>query len=537
MQVESGALPYSDRHTFPLFSVAEMRHAEAEANARGLSYAQMMQNAGRRAAAFIVEELLKGMFDPHVVVLVGPGNNGGDGLVCATALVSHAWSVSAALLRARDAANDPVYAEAMRMGVRCFVVEGETGFERLREVVSRADVIVDALLGTGASRPLEGVLRQILAVVASARQPSARVVALDGVTGMNHDTGALDPAALPADYTLSFHALKRGHVCFPAAGACGRRFVVEIDIEQPRDWRIFSVGRDWVKARLPHRALDANKGTFGRVLVVGGSEAFVGAPVLAARAAYRVGAGIVTLAVPQSVKLSAAVLCPEATFVPLPEALSSHDPRALPHMQLWLAQQSKSVVVLGPGFGASEAAQAFLDAFTSKWLGVAAKGVVCDADALNWLATQPNWSQRLPPNSVLTPHPGEMARLMRCAVEEVQADRIGNAQRAAQAWSHVVVLKGAHTVIAAPDGRVAVLPFANPALAVAGTGDVLAGAIGGLMAQGLPPFEAAVCGGFVHALAAEGSGGVGLLASELADRLPKALSMLRDDEQALPQRV
>ncbi|MCS7088014.1 MAG: NAD(P)H-hydrate dehydratase [Thermoflexales bacterium] len=534
-RTESFLLPFDHNRTFPLFSVAEMRQAEAEADARGLSYAQMMQNAGRRAAEFIVEELLSGLFYPHVVVLVGPGNNGGDGLVCATALVHQAWSVVAALLRPRDATSDPVYAEALRAGVQCFVVEGDAGLERLREVLSQADVIVDALLGTGTSRPIEGTLREVLRLVASTRKQTARIVALDGVTGMNYDTGALDPSAVPADYTLSFHALKRGHVCFPAAGACGRRFVVDIGIEQPQSWLVFSAGRDWVKAWLPQRAPDANKGTHGRVLVVGGSEAFVGAPILAARAAYRVGAGLVTLAVPQSVKPTAATLCPEATFVPLPESVATHDARALPRLEEWLAQHPESVVVLGPGFSLAAEARAFLEALLAYLPKVSQRALVCDADALNWLAGQKEWQARLPAESVITPHPGEMARLMKCSVAEVQADRIGNAQRAACQWRHVVVLKGAHTVIASPDGRIAVLPFANPALAVAGTGDVLAGAIGGLMAQGLPPFEAAVCGGFVHALAAEHSGEAGLLASELADRLPEALNQVkRGDFVALP---
>lgn len=532
--------PISSAHTYPLLTVAEMRQIEAEADQNGLSYAQMMQNAGRAAARIIELEaarLAPGLdrsprFPLQVLLLVGPGNNGGDGLVCGAALRETAperFAVTAALLRQR-AQHDPVYAQALRHGVQCFVVEDDAELAHLREALDQADLVVDALLGTGVSRPIEGVLGEVLKQVAAWRQrkPSRRLIALDGATGMNYDTGALDPAAVPADVAVTFHSPKRGHVCFPAAGAIGRLYLADIGIVQTSAQpSALLIGKDWVSERLPARAPDANKGTFGRVLVIGGCAAYVGAPTLAARAAYRVGAGLVTLAVPSAVKLAAAVLVPEATFVPLPGVEEAHAPKGLPPLAEWIAQFPDAVVVLGPGLGQAEHTRDFLRGFLELLRARPPRSLLVDADALNLLTSEPNWHALLPPNSVLTPHPGEMARLLGCSVMEVQADRIGKALDAARRWGHVVLLKGAHTVIAAPEEKAGVLPFANPALAVAGTGDVLAGCISGLMAQGEPPFVAAVCGAFVHGEAGElwrrERGSTGLCASDLTDLLPRCL--------------
>jgi len=414
-------------------------------------------------------------------------------------------------------------------------------------MITHANVIVDALLGTGVSRPIEGDLRAILREVSQRRRatnlPPCKLIALDGVTGMNYDTGELDPAAVPADLTIAFHAPKRGHYCFPAAQACGELAVASIGIQPDAvaGWRADSAFPEvqladeaLVRERLPARQRDAHKGTFGHVLIVGGCREYMGAPALAARAAYRAGAGLVALAVPGFVQPSAAVACPEAIFVPLPDADAYLGPTSQPPIVQWIAARaSEGVLLLGPGLGQATETAVFLDALLASLRAEInrLRGLVCDADALNLLAQLPDWWARLPAQTVLTPHPGEMARLARHSTSDIQGDRIGCALRCAEQWGHVVVLKGAHTVIAAPDRRAVVLPFANPALATAGSGDVLAGCVAGLMAQGLAPFDAALCGAYLHGAAGEQwrtvHGDAGLLAGELASLIPDVLHALK----------
>lgn len=513
-----------------ILTVAEMREIERLADAAGLSYAQMMQRAGQNAARVILEKL-RPEAGQRALVLVGPGNNGGDGLVCATALRRAGVQVDCVLLKPRNE-DDAVFAAAMRAGVQMHSCND------LAALLAQATIVVDALLGTGVSRPIEGSLRDVLHAV---KVSGARVVALDGPTGMNYDTGALDEAAVPAQFTITFHASKRGHFCFPAAEACGELAVVSIGVEalnlkdETRESNLQLAEDALARALLPPRRLDSNKGSHGKALVIGGCSDYFGAPTLTARAAYRVGAGLVALAVPQAIQHMAAMLCAEATFVPLPESQSAHNTAALPRVLRWLeGMKEGAAIALGPGMGPSEDAAAFIDAFLAPDAIQRAplKGLLCDADALNHLSRMENWHVRLPALTVLTPHAGEMARLTGLSIAEVQADRIGVALRFAAAWNHIVVLKGAYTVIAAPALRGVVLPFSNPAMATAGTGDVLAGCIAGFMAQGLQPFDAAVCGAYLHGRAGEAwrsaHGDAGMLAGDLLPLLPDQICLLKN---------
>jgi NAD(P)H-hydrate epimerase len=492
-----------------------------------------------------------------VLILAGPGNNGGDGLVCARVLhdaappqIPYPLTVQVYLLKPR-AEDDPVFAPVRERGIFVADAANDMRLRVLHQMITHADVIVDALLGTGVSRPVEGTLRDILGELGGVRkQKEGRsmplLVALDGVTGMNYDTGALDPSAVPADITVTFHAPKRGHYAFPAAGAGGELVVVPIGVEgielshaapaaadPTLNQTVILADDDYIRARLPTRPRDANKGTFGKVLVIGGCSDYAGAPTLAAMAAYRVGAGLVTLAVPRAVQSSAAVLCREATFVTLPGPTDHFGPEALQRLIASLnGLDVRHAVVLGPGMGQDAETMTFLrellDQLAHKEGGVR---LVVDADALNLLATIPNWPGLLPPQSVLTPHPGEMARLAGVTVKDIQADRIGCALDYAKRWNHVVVLKGAFTVVASPGNGGIVLPYANSAMAVAGMGDVLTGCIAGVLAQGLSPLDAATCGAYVHAGAGErwsdAHGEAGLLASDVLSLLPDTLTVLR----------
>ncbi len=511
-----------------ILTVEQMRNIERKANANGLSYAQMMHNAGHAAANEIMTNLILAQNKQHIVLLIGPGNNGGDGLVCAAALHdAHLHNLNIYVYIFKSTPQNALWLATLRTR-NIVLIDGEsdTALANLKSVLNNADIIIDALLGTGVARPISGALQSLLQMVAQQRaQPNAPfLIALDGPTGMNYDTGAVDPYTVTTDLTLSFHALKRGHMCHPAAAACGKIVVVPIGIAVNNavasdvDTEIERLDTNWLKRHLPKRRDDANKGAHGRVWVIGGCDDYIGAPALAATAAYRVGAGLVTLSVPASIKMTIAMLCPEATFC---EQMASSE-----------GLNNVKTLLVGPGLGQSTAAQQRLHHalnFAQAQFNQL-NGCVLDADALNIWAAQAELGasvSALSSKIIITPHPGEMARLMKISVAEVQSDRIGNALKLAEAYQIVVVLKGAHTVIAAPQGRADVLPFNNPALAVAGTGDVLAGTIAGMSAQGLGPFEAACCGAYLHGLAGEHwrseNSEAGLLASDLLPLLPKML--------------
>lgn len=551
-----------------IVSVAQMRAIERLADAGGLSYSQMMHNAGMHAAQIIGQrcagwQLAEAGKPVRVLILAGPGNNGGDGLVCAEALhrMSAAqpdetpFTVQVYLLKPR-AEDDPVFAPVRASGIFVADAANDLRLRVLHQMATHADIIIDALLGTGVSRPIDGTLRDILNVVRSATQRARAqladrsthqhpvLVALDGITGMNYDTGALDDSAVPADLTITFHAPKRGHYCYPAAGANGELVVAPIGVESiPADVmtkdeslaasdRVVVLDRGAIGQAVPQRQPDANKGSYGKTHIIGGCSDYSGAPTLAANAAYRVGAGLVTLAIPRAIQSGAAVLCREATFITLDGTTDSLTLEALlPIVNVVTGLDQRHAIVIGPGMGQAMSTREFLVSL----LGILRQKeggarVVVDADALNHLAALPEWHTLLPAGAILTPHPGEMARLTGTTVSEIQADRIGNAMQYARRWGHTVVLKGAHTVVAHPQNGGAVLPYANPALAVAGTGDVLAGCIGGMLAQGLEPFQAACCGASLHAMAGEQwrlqHGSAGLLAGDLLALLPDALQSL-----------
>jgi len=304
-----------------------------------------------------------------------------------------------------------------------------------------------------------------------------------------------------------------------------------------------------VRSLLPARPGDAHKGTFGKALVVAGCSNYVGAPRLAAAGAYRVGAGLVTLAVAERVQPIIAAQLSEATYLLLPNELGSITESALQVLAGRIPDYD--ALLVGPGLGTEEVTAAFVRDLVSagqpsprRPVGFAVRGepsgntelpalppLVLDADALNLLAARDGWWERLPAETVVTPHPGEMSRLTGLPIEEISQDRLGIARRYASRWHVTVLLKGAFTVIAAPDGRATIVPFANPLLASAGSGDVLAGAVVGLLAQGLTAYDAALCGAYLHGLA--GSlrrrqiGAAGLLAGDLLPLLPVALRKVR----------
>ena len=561
-----------------IVTVKEMRQIEKTADAGGLSYAAMMENAGRAVAEAIA--LWMAVEGRHVLVLVGPGNNGGDGLVAAHYL--HEMGAGVACYVWKRRANNDVNLDRVIEdgGVPVGWMKDDGDLTQLRTHVNEAEVIVDALLGTGASRPIEGALKVLLETVKSVFQqraatdraalvsptwptlPSAPplIVAVDLPTGLDADTGDLDPATLPADLTVTFACPKRGQFLFPGAEAVGELLVADIGVpeELTASGDLELVTAEKVRELLPARPLGAHKGTFGKAMIVAGSVNYTGAPALAAAAATRVGAGLVTLAPPRILHGTLAASVTEPTFLLLPHDMGVLSPGGVKILAEKLPDYQ--AVLIGPGLTTEKPTAEFVKEFfgqtgeerrrrkgTLGFLASTQQGpeqkagienfelppLVVDADALNILAGLKRWWEIVPADSVLTPHPGEMARLMGEETDRdaILADRWGVARRMAADWNQVVVLKGAFTVVAAPDGRMAVSPFANPGLASGGTGDVLAGAIVGLLAQGLSPFDAALAGVYLHGLAAEfvrsDMGDAGMVASDLLLALPEAIRLLK----------
>jgi hydroxyethylthiazole kinase-like uncharacterized protein yjeF len=531
----------------------QMREIEKKADAQGLTYAIMMENAGRAVAREMRERL--GVRGKRVLVLVGPGNNGGDGLVVARHLHDDGAEVQLYLWK-RKLRGDENFRLTQERDIPYLRAGDDVNLGSLRSFIAETDVAVDALLGTGASRPIGGVLKDILNLltegIGERRGSAPFFVAIDVPTGLDCDTGAVDPATVAADLTVTLALPKRGFYLFPAANYLGEVVVSDIGIPSAltAHLAVELIDPGLVKDLLPPRPRHAHKGTFGKALIVAGSPNYTGAAYLASAAATRVGTGLVTLCLAQSLHPILASKLTEVTFLLLPHDLGALVPEATRLLGETLPDYD--ALLVGPGLGSEDSTVEFVHRLLGAGRHGATRGIgflavrgdeelaesekelpslVIDADGLNALARTPRWCESLTARAILTPHPGEMSRLIDCSIEEVETDRVGTALKAAQEWRQVVVLKGAYSIIAAPDGRVSISPFANPGLATAGTGDVLAGSIVGFLAQGLSLYEAAVAGVYLHGAAGEMAttalGDAGTVASDLLPLLPQVLKRLR----------
>jgi ADP-dependent NAD(P)H-hydrate dehydratase / NAD(P)H-hydrate epimerase len=508
-----------------LVTTAQMRALEESAQSAGITTDELMERAGL-AVAQEGWMLLGTLEEKVIVVLVGPGNNGGDGLVAARHLSDWGADVRVFLTNAREL--DKNFARIQERSVPSTIASEDPEFLAFDAMLSESHLVIDALLGTGQSRPLTGTIAELLERTTNARSRSLppKLLAVDVPTGLNSDTGAVDRLTVTPDETVTFAVPKVGLYNLPGSAKCGRIETIDIGIPPSavQQLPIELLTSAWARDHMPRRPLDSNKGTFGRLLAVTGSLNFAGASYLSADSAYRTGAGLVTIALAQSIQPMIVPLVPEATFLPLSDEDGGIAADAA--ATVVNALDSYDALVVGCGLGQRPGTRQFVRDLLYELHGDTAIGVVIDADGLNCLAGEEDWYTRVRVEAVVTPHPGEFARLARITVPEVQADRLGNAIRFAGLWRKIVVLKGAHTVIALPDGRAYVSPFANAALATAGTGDVLAGAIGGLIAQGVPPSDAAAAGVYLHAAAGEllsrDYGDAGGLAGDLLRLLPEA---------------
>lgn len=466
---------------------AEMAAIDRAAARAGVPGWRLMENAGAAVARHLGARFKR----QPVAILCGPGNNGGDGFVVARHLFEAGWKIRVGLLGDRDALRG----DAAKMAALC-PVEIET---IVPDLLDGATLAVDALFGAGLSRPLDGAA---LALVRALDTRTLPVVAIDVPSGVSGDTGAVLGGAAQAALTVTFHRRKPGHLLLPGRALCGEIVVADIGVPAnvAPDLATFANGPELWAAALPRPAIDGHKYDRGHALIVGGNE-LTGAARLASEACLRAGAGLVTLAAPSEAVAIHRVAAPAAIMV-----------RDFADFEALLADKRRNAVLLGPGNGADAACRARIESVRR-----AGRACVLDADALAVLAP---FDMRLTTAFVLTPHDGEFARMF---PDLAGRDRLTRAREAAARSGAVVLLKGADTVVAHPDGRASIADNAPPWLATAGAGDVLAGAVAALLAQGMETFLAASAAVWVHGQAAA-TLGPSLIADDLARAIAREIA-------------
>lgn len=504
----------------------EMRAIDQQAiNTYGIPGVVLMENAGIRTVE-IIEEILGTPIGKQVLILAGRGNNGGDGFVIARHLLNAGVQVKTFLLgQPQDLTPDARinYQVLVQMQAPFFALQAENDLNRFTVEMLNADLIVDAIYGIGFKGSLSEFEDQLVQIVNWSRLP---VVAVDIPSGVEADTGKVHSEAVRASHTVTFGLPKIGLLFEPGKSHAGTLTVADISL--PRNLLVDpslktniitdEMVQPYIKPRFP----ESHKGTYGHALIVGGSLGMTGAVVMAAQAALRVGAGLVTAALPESLQMGVEHELIEVMTVPLAEtAQSAIANEALPAIENLLG--ATSVCAIGPGMSRYNEASAVL-----RWVlehsGIPA---VIDADGLNAISSDISVLQDRQIPLVLTPHPGEMARLTGLSMEEIQSDRLETARTFAQQWGVTIVLKGNRTVVAYPNGEVYLNLNGNPGMATAGSGDVLCGIITGLIAQGLRPQDAAMVGVYLHGLAGDYmeriKGQRGLIAGDLIQALPDVL--------------
>ncbi len=504
-----------------VLTTAEMQRVEISANEIGLEPLRLMENAGSAAARVIREQYA--MAGTSVAVLCGSGNNGGDGFVIARKLLEQNAKVSIIL-----PGDMPHSSHSMKMAERLRelpipVYHWQRDPNAIIAVLQSAQLVVDAVFGIGFKKILPDGMRGLFRWINDRRLP---VIAIDIPSGMHADEGRCDPDTLRAIHTITFTAMKPALAMAQNAPICGKLHVVDIGIPTNL-WQAYAftpttIEKRMVQACFVPRPADSHKGSFGNALAFCGSYGMAGAATLAVKGALRCGAGRVTAAIPQSIYPMVTVAQPEAVCLPLPENAKGQATLSARSV-LREALPKASSLLIGCGLGQSQDTAALV----ADLLDLAECPVVLDADGINAMATHiDGWKADKAP-IILTPHPGEMARLCHTTVEKVEADRVGIARKLATEKGVWVVLKGHHTVIASPDREVLVNNTGNPGMATAGSGDVLAGMIASFAAQGMSPLQAAMCGVYLHGLAGDAAASRlsqrGMLPSDLVNELPSLL--------------
>jgi len=512
-----------------LVTGTEMKKLDAWAVGEfGIPSLLLMENAGA-AVARKAREILRNAADRQIVVLAGKGNNGGDALAAARHLHEMGAEVRLFLLFDPGEFSGPAldnWSLIEKLGIKWHLLNDENSNYLLKLRLNQCELVLDGIFGTGfKGAPSENITRVINAV----NESTCPVLAIDIPSGLEADTGQVRGSCIRATHTVTLAWAKRGLVLFPGRTYTGEMEVAGISLPREAlkllDGEEHYVDNGYVRGLLPPREQEGHKNTFGHVLVIAGSPGMTGAAWLAGKAALRSGAGMVTVCLPSSLAGNFDAALPEAITRGVEETgEKTLDAAAWPAIERLM--KNKKALVFGPGLTARPEIREILEKVVSH----ARVPLVIDADGLNVLAHNTQVLQKAHVPVVLTPHPGEMSRLTGIATAQVQADRVGTAREAARRLNAVVVLKGAATVTATPAGNVFINSTGNPVLATAGTGDVLAGAIGGLLAQGLDAETACLCGVYIHGLAgdltAQKTGQRGALAGDILEMLPRALKQM-----------
>ncbi len=496
----------------------EMRRADQAAIDMGISAIVLMENAGRAVFEQIRKRWSRGSIE-RIIMLAGKGNNGGDGFVVARHLWNSGYDVSVYLLGRTSDVRDHALTNLnvlINMGVPISMILDESDLEVLKkEIASRRSYLcVDAIFGTGLTKEVQGIYRQVIECMNDSTMP---VVAIDIPSGLDADTGFPLGIAVRATLTVTFAYPKVGCVLASGMQYVGELVVADISIPKAIEqdmWKVSLLDVS-ILEHVPVRPPEAHKGDFGRVAIFAGSPGFTGAACLASQAALRTGAGLVTLGIPSDLNPIMEVKLTEVMTWPLGERGCQIFHPAMIEEALRLTERSDALI-MGPGIGTSPETTEFVLAI----IGGCTCPLVLDADALNILS---QLGVRLTVPAVMTPHPGEMSRLLGTSIGEIERDRIGTARQCATEYNAVVVLKGFRTVIASPEGDIAINPTGSNSMASGGMGDILAGILGTFLAQGLPPLDTACLGVYLHGLASDRVAKTkarGQIASDLLEEIP-----------------
>jgi hydroxyethylthiazole kinase-like uncharacterized protein yjeF len=508
-------------------SVQEMRSLDRDASETyGIPEEILMESAGEAAYRMIVQET--GIRDRTFVVLCGIGNNGGDGLVVARKILAGGGTPRVFLLgdtEKFEGAAKKNFEIAKRLPFEMRSLESAGA---IRSDIAHADAVIDAIFGTGLTRDVKGLFREVIDLV---NTKARRVFSLDIPSGIDGDTGRVLGAAVKAHSTITFGLPKRGNLLYPGYDYCGKLYVSPISFPPPLQNRADIRVSINIPAPLPQRKKEGHKGDFGETLFIAGAASYIGAPYFAAYSFLKAGGGYSRLAAPASIASHVAAKGSEIVIVPQKETSTGSVARRNRAALISLAEKM-DFVVLGPGLSLHEETQ---DLVRELAAGIH-QPLLIDGDGLTAISSRPAILKKRKAATILTPHPGEMARLTKKKIADIEADRIGILQQTAAELNAVIVLKGAHSLIGCPDGQVFINMSGNPGMAKAGTGDVLTGTIAAMHGLGLPVPEAVRKGVFLHGfagdLAAESRGEDGISAQDLLDHLPLAMRL---DREGIPE--
>jgi len=525
----------SEEQPMKILTSAQMKEIDRQTIEEiGIPGPVLMENAGLQVFR-VLQALFPRLPEERVIIVCGKGNNGGDGLVVARHLHNHGGRPVVLLLAAKeevrgDAGLNLKIAEAI--GVSISEIRTEAEWKKHRRLLRGATIIIDAIFGTGLSQPAQGLYALAIGDI---NKTSAFKLAVDIPSGLSSDTAEIIGPAVRADLTIALGAAKIPHVFPPAEEYVGDFLVANISLPPhflvATNLNLDMTERATLLPLFERRKRDSHKGSYGHLLIIAGSLGKTGAAVMAARAAYRMGAGLVTVATPRTCLPIIARSMVELMTEPLDETETrTISATALPRVQT--LAEGKDAIVLGPGLSTQESTCEFVWEFVSR----VRKPLIIDADGINILALKQELLERLPKPAILTPHPGEFARLLGVSVAEVLRKKLELVPAFAERYGIYLVLKGYRTLVGAPDGRVFVNPTGNPGMATGGTGDVLSGMVGALLMQHHDPLLAALAAVYLHGLsgdlAAEKTGERALVASDLIRFLPRAIHSLEEEAQA-----